>query len=43
MAETKPAATSAAFKSTTSVQPKKKGNSISWLAPLICIIIGYCV
>lgn len=43
MAETKPTATVAASKSTTSVQPKKKGNSISWLAPVVCIIIGYCV
>ncbi len=40
MAETKPTAT-AAIKSTTSVQPVKKGNSISWLAPLTCIILGY--
>jgi biopolymer transport protein ExbB len=43
MAETKPTATAAASKSTTSVQPKKSGNSVSWLAPLTCIIIGYCV
>ena len=40
MAETKPTAT-AAIKSTTSVQPVKKGNSISWIAPLSCIILGY--
>ncbi len=40
MAETKPTAT-AATKSTTSVQPVKKGNSISWLAPLTCVILGY--
>lgn len=43
MAETKPTATVAASKSTTSVQPKKSGNSISWIAPLTCIIIGYCL
>jgi len=43
MAETKPTATVAASKSTTSVQPKKSGNSVSWLAPLTCIIIGYLV
>jgi len=43
MAETKPTATVAASKSTTSVQPKKSGNSVSWLAPLTCIIIGYVV
>ena len=40
MADSKPTAT-AAIKSTTSVQPVKKGNSISWLAPLTCIILGY--
>lgn len=39
MAETKPTAT----KSSTSVQPKKKSNSISWLAPLVCIITGYVI
>ena len=38
MAETKP---TASVKSTTSVQPKKSGNSISWIAPLACIILGY--
>lgn len=38
MAETKPTAT---VKSTTSVQPKKAGNSISWIAPLACILLGY--
>jgi len=38
MAETKPTAT---VKTTTSVQPKKSGNSISWIAPLACIILGY--
>jgi biopolymer transport protein ExbB len=38
MAETKPTAT---VKSTTSVQPRKAGNSISWIAPLACIILGY--
>jgi biopolymer transport protein ExbB len=43
MAETKPTAPVAASKSTTSVQPKKSGNSVSWLAPLTCIIIGYVV
>jgi len=39
---TKPTA-SAAAKSSTSVQPKRKGNSISWVAPLVCIIAGYCI
>jgi biopolymer transport protein ExbB len=42
MAETKPTAAPAA-KSSTSVQPKKKGNSISWVAPVVCIIAGYCI
>lgn len=27
--------------STTSVQAKKSGNNISWLAPVICILAGY--
>ncbi len=43
MAETRPTATAPAAKSSTSVQPKKKGNSISWLAPVLCIIGGYCI
>jgi biopolymer transport protein ExbB len=42
MAETRPTATAAA-KPTTSVQAAKKGNSISWLAPLICVILGYII
>src|ERR1700722_9267036 len=42
MAETKPTAATAA-KSSTSVQPKKKGNSISWVAPLVCVISGYLI
>jgi biopolymer transport protein ExbB len=42
MAETKPTAAPAA-KSSTSVQPKKKGNSISWVAPLVCVIAGYLI
>ena len=42
MAETKPTAATAA-KSSSSVQPQKKGNSISWVAPLVCIIAGYCI
>lgn len=41
MAETRPTAT--AVKSGTSVQPVKKGNSISWIAPVLCIIIGYII
>ena len=42
MAETKPTAATAA-KSSTSVQPKRKGNSISWVAPVVCIIAGYLI
>lgn len=44
MAETKPTATAAAAtKSISSVQPKKKSNAISWIAPLTCIIIGFLI
>src|SRR5215213_8452733 len=39
MAETKPTASVKA----TSVQPKKSSNIISWLAPVVCIIAGYCI
>lgn len=28
---------------TTSVQPKKSSNLISWVAPILCIIAGYCI
>jgi biopolymer transport protein ExbB len=42
MADTKPTAATAA-KSSTSVQPKKKGNTISWIAPLVCVISGYLI
>ncbi len=38
MAEIKPTASA---KSATSVQPQKSGNSISWIAPVACIILGY--
>lgn len=40
MADVRPTAT---VKPVTSVQAKKSGNSISWLAPVLCIIIGYCI
>lgn len=43
MAETKPTATVAATKSVGSVQPKKTSNAISWIAPLVCIILGYVI
>jgi biopolymer transport protein ExbB len=39
MAETKPTAA----KSSTSVQPKRKSNAISWIAPLVCVILGYLI
>lgn len=28
---------------TTSVQPKKSSNLISWVAPILCIVAGYCI
>ena len=40
MADIKPTAPTAA-KTVTSVQPVKSSNSISWMAPLVCIIMGY--
>lgn len=43
MAEIKPTATAATKSTTTSVQPKRKGNSISWIAPFLCIILGYVI
>jgi biopolymer transport protein ExbB len=42
MAETRPTATVAA-KTSTNVQAAKRGNSISWLAPLLCILVGYLI
>lgn len=41
MAETRPAA--AVKSSTTSVQPKKSSNAISWIAPLLCLLAGYII
>lgn len=41
-AETRPTATTTSVKA-TSVQPKKSGNAISWLAPIICVIVGYAI
>src|SRR5215213_6405316 len=44
MADTRPTATSTTAKaSSTSVQAKKSSNAISWLAPIICIVAGYCI
>lgn len=40
MAETKPTA-SVVSKSSTSVQPLKKNNAVSWIAPVACILAGY--
>ena len=42
MAETKPTV-SVVSKSSTSVQPLKKNNSVSWIAPVACIIAGYVI
>ena len=42
MAETRPTATTTTVKA-TSVQPKRSSNAISWLAPVICILAGYCI
>lgn len=39
MAEIKPTASVKA----TSVQAKKSSNAISWIAPIVCIIGGYCI
>jgi len=39
MAETNPTATVKA----TSVQAKKSSNLISWVAPVVCVIAGYCI
>jgi|YelNatPaOPRAMG01_1025707.scaffolds.fasta_scaffold00036_92 biopolymer transport protein ExbB len=42
MADIKPTASTTAAKPASSAQhPKRKGNSISWIAPLICVIVGY--
>ncbi|MFL5739318.1 MAG: MotA/TolQ/ExbB proton channel family protein [Flavisolibacter sp.] len=43
MAETRPTASATSSVKATSVQPKKSSNAISWLAPIICIIAGYCI
>lgn len=41
MADTKPIVN--VKSSSTSVQPKRSGNSVSWLGPLTCIILGYVI
>ncbi len=43
MADTRPTAGTTSSVKATSVQPKKTSNAISWLAPIICIIAGYCI
>lgn len=44
MAEQRPAAsTPNTTVKTTSVQPKRSNNLISWLAPIICILAGYII
>ena len=40
MADIKP---SVAPKATSSVQPARSSNSISWIAPLTCVILGYLI
>lgn len=42
MAETKPTA-SVVSKSSTSVQPLKKNNAVSWIAPVACVLGGYVI
>jgi len=42
MAETRPTAGTTSVKA-TSVQPKKSSNLISWLAPILCLVAGYCI
>ncbi|MFZ5977457.1 MAG: MotA/TolQ/ExbB proton channel family protein [Hydrotalea flava] len=41
MADIKPTASASAAKPATAQHPKRKGNSISWIAPVICVIVGY--
>lgn len=43
MAENRPTASTSSTAKTTSVQPKKSGNAISWLAPVACVLAGYVV
>lgn len=43
MAETRTTASAPSSVKATSVQPKRGGNSISWLAPILCIVAGYCI
>jgi len=43
MAETRPTASVAATKIATNVQPKRRSNIIAWIAPILCIVIGYVI
>lgn len=43
MAESRPTASATSTVKATSVQAKKSGNAISLLAPIICIVAGYCI
>ncbi len=43
MAEQRPTASATTSVKATSVQPKKGGNAISWLAPIICVLTGYAI
>lgn len=43
MAETRPTASATSSVKATSVQPKRSSNAISWLAPIICIVAGFCI
>lgn len=42
MADQRPTASTTTVKA-TSVQAKKSSNLISWLAPIICIVVGYII
>ena len=37
------AETTATVKPTTSVQAKKSSNIISLIAPILCLVAGYCI
>lgn len=41
MADLKPTPT--ATKTISNVQPKKSSNAISWIAPVVCLILGYVI
>ena len=41
MAETKP--TAPAVARVANAQPKKSGNLVSWVAPVVCMLAGYCI